>query len=388
MSFIENLGQDAATSAVGGFLNGVTGTLFGGIQASRQWKYKQKEMALQQQYNLENMQRQYQYQLDFWNKQNAYNSPVNSVARWRGAGVSPMAVFGSSPGGAGVAGGSVSVPESSNPSASGVSGNAQFGGMTLAEASQIRNNNRITEANVRLTDAEARLRNSQAADQEWKNTLQPQYERQLDAIISGIESDNTRKSIENAWLPFESAMKLALQSKDLKAKDKAIAKFDAEIDELRSRKLLNDAEADRAKEGARNLASLTLTENESRPYKVDSIIRDNALKTSQTALNWYQHDVLGPQQRQRIAVDTLEAKKRAVKVDAEIERLAKENEYTDAQIEYLKHLRRIGWAKFGVSTALGISAEARGWFSHGSKSGAASGWNVDEDALGAIAATL
>ena len=375
--------------AASSLMEGAVDQIFAGANARREWEYKQKEMALQQEYNLQNMETQYQYQMDFWNAQNRYNDPTNAAARWRNAGVSPMAVFGSSPGGSGVAGSSVSAPTSTNPSASGSYGHgAGLRGATLSEMYQMDNQRKITKAQVDVLRSEARLNDAKAFDQEWKNTLQPQYERQLHEIISGLENDNTRKAIENAWTPFQYAMQAALQAKDLKAKDKAIEKFMAEIDELKSRKLLNEAEAYRAKEGALNLAALTKTEDESRPYKVDSIIRDNALKTSQTALNWYQHDVLGPQQRQRIAVDTLEAKKRAVKVDAEIERLAKENKYTDAQIEYLKHLRRIGWAKFGVSTLKSFSEEARGWFLHGSKSGAASGWNIDEDALGAIAATL
>ena len=44
------LGSSAATSfgSYGG--SGIAGALFGGISAKRQWKYAQKQMALQQQY--------------------------------------------------------------------------------------------------------------------------------------------------------------------------------------------------------------------------------------------------------------------------------------------------------------------------------------------------
>ena len=107
-----------AAGAVGNIASGATNALFGGIQARRNWKYKKKEMALQQKYNLENMQKQFEYQQEAWNRENRYNDPRNASARWRLAGISPNAVFGNSPGGAGVAG-SAGTPDASNPSAGG-----------------------------------------------------------------------------------------------------------------------------------------------------------------------------------------------------------------------------------------------------------------------------
>lgn len=107
-----------AAGAIGNVVSGATNALFGGIQARRNWKYKKKEMDLQQKYNLENMQKQFDYQQEAWNRENRYNDPRNASARWRLAGISPNAVFGNSPGGAGVAG-SAGTPDVSNPSASG-----------------------------------------------------------------------------------------------------------------------------------------------------------------------------------------------------------------------------------------------------------------------------
>ncbi|OUN56498.1 hypothetical protein B5G16_11705 [Alistipes sp. An66] len=241
---------------------------------------------------------------------------------------------------------------------------------------------------TKVADAQARKINAEAVDQEWKNTLQPLFEREREALVSKIESEAAKSAVEAAWADYMAAMQAALASGDLELKQKASKEFDARIDELKSRKVLNEADAEAARASARKMNAEAQTENEARPYKIDSIIRGNALKTSETALNWYRARVLGPSEKDRIDAESAEAKARARKVDAEIERLGKENDYTDAQIKYLKHLRAIGWAKFGVSTLLGISAEARGWFKEGSKTGAASGWAVDDDALGAIAATL
>ena len=48
----QSLGMNAASSAGSSAGAGVADALFGGISARRNWKYKQKEMALQQQYAL------------------------------------------------------------------------------------------------------------------------------------------------------------------------------------------------------------------------------------------------------------------------------------------------------------------------------------------------
>lgn len=314
----------------------------------------------------------------FWREQANYEAPVNEVARLRAAGLSPLSDFSGS-GSPGLS--SVSGVDASQFQADG----ARLPPMDLAELAMQKQS---VDANVELLNAEARLKRSQAVDQEWKNTLQPQYERQLDAIVGAAESDEAKKAIEAAWLPFQNSMQMALSSADLALKKEGLNKYLAEIDELKSRKLLNDADAERAKEAARNLAALTQTENDSREWKVENLQRDVQKKAAETAFTWYQKEVLGPEKRYNLSVNSYEARQRAKKVDFEIERLAKENKYTDAQIEYLKYLRRIGWAKFGVSTALGVSAEARSWFKNGSKAGQASNWNIDEDALGAIAATL
>ena len=68
-------------SSAGG---GLADALFGGISARRNWKYKQKEMALQQQYALEQMSKSAEFQLahdkQMFDYQNAYNDPSAVLA--------------------------------------------------------------------------------------------------------------------------------------------------------------------------------------------------------------------------------------------------------------------------------------------------------------------
>ena len=98
-------------------ISGAIDNMFAAQNQARNWQYKQLEMQQQQRYNERNMQKQFEYSTRSWQMQNEYNDPTNAVARWRAAGVAPQAVFGSSPGGSGVAG-SLDTPDSSNPNAS------------------------------------------------------------------------------------------------------------------------------------------------------------------------------------------------------------------------------------------------------------------------------
>lgn len=142
-----------AAGAVGNIASGAANALFGGIQARRNWKYKQKEMALQQKYNLENMQKQFDYQQEAWNRENRYNDPRNASARWRLAGISPNAVFGHSPGGAGVAG-SAGTPDVSNPSAGGnVDTSTYHPTLTPVEMMRAQNERKVADSQADLNNA-------------------------------------------------------------------------------------------------------------------------------------------------------------------------------------------------------------------------------------------
>lgn len=151
-----NLGSlmgSTAAGAVGNIASGAANALFGGIQARRNWKYKQKEMALQQKYNLENMQKQFEYQQEAWNRENRFNDPRNASARWRLAGISPNAVFGNSPGGAGVAG-SAGTPDVSNPSAGGnVDTSTYHPTLTPVEMMRARNEQKVADSQADLNKA-------------------------------------------------------------------------------------------------------------------------------------------------------------------------------------------------------------------------------------------
>lgn len=169
-----------AAGAIGNVVSGATNALFGGIQARRNWKYKKKEMNLQQKYNLENMQKQFDYQQEAWNRENRYNDPRNASARWRLAGISPNAVFGNSPGGAGVAG-SAGTPDVSNPSAGGnVDTSSYHPTLTPVEMMRAQNEKKVADSQADLNSALAGKARGDTKDPDETKRGQKLYNDGLD----------------------------------------------------------------------------------------------------------------------------------------------------------------------------------------------------------------
>lgn len=169
---------------IGAGAGAATGTLSGLFKPSlkRQWKYKQKEMALTQQYALEQLAKQGEINYANWQKQfdyeNAYNDPSKLFERYRAAGINPSAVLGNSgvavqgtmtPPGAGV--NSVSGPTGSpldfqNPM-SGISSAASLGIDAAAAQSSIDRN----QAAADRDSAEADKLRGDTHSREWRRDM-------------------------------------------------------------------------------------------------------------------------------------------------------------------------------------------------------------------------
>lgn len=127
---------------------------FDNLKARRNWKYRQKEMALQQDYNERNMALQYEYSMRAFNEQNAYNNPLASVTRWRQAGISPAAVYSGSPGGAGIAG-SLATPDSDNPNSGSNMGPSDSSASDIIQAFRLAQEAKLVDSQVELNEANA-----------------------------------------------------------------------------------------------------------------------------------------------------------------------------------------------------------------------------------------
>lgn len=200
----QSLGLNAASSAGSSTGAGLADALFGGISARRNWKYKQKEMALQQQYALEQMSKSAEFQLahdkQMFDYQNAYNDPSAVLERNLAAGLNPAAVLGQS--GVGV---SATIPTSSGgapsghgPVASGSGGGlaalagnpSAYADLQLKDAQQERERSAAD-----LNDAEAEWYKSQTVDKDLRERL---IKAQAGLAEAGITESSSRASLNAA----------------------------------------------------------------------------------------------------------------------------------------------------------------------------------------------
>lgn len=183
LPFAQALGQSAASTGATGLISGGIGQIFAGMNARRQWRYQQKQMALQQRYALEQMQKQSELSYANWQKQfdyeNAYNDPSKVFDRYLKAGVTPAAVLGSS--GVGVnatmPGGSAPSPSGSGPSGSFAGGS---GGFPSFDASAIAQN-MVARSTVDRNDAAANRDNAEA-DMMRGNTHSAEWRKEMDSL--------------------------------------------------------------------------------------------------------------------------------------------------------------------------------------------------------------
>lgn len=200
----QSLGMNAAASSGSSAGAGMADALFGGISARRNWKYKQKEMALQQQYALEQMTKSAEFQLahdkQMFDYQNAYNDPSAVLERNLDAGLNPAAVLGQS--GVGV---SATVPTASGgapsghgPVASGSGGGlAALAGNPSAYADiELKNAQQEREHSAAaLNDAEAEWYKSQTLDKGLRERL---MEAQAGLAEQGITESSSRARLNAA----------------------------------------------------------------------------------------------------------------------------------------------------------------------------------------------
>lgn len=200
----QSLGMNAAASAGSSAGAGMADALFGGISARRNWRYKQKEMALQQQYALEQMTKSAEFQLahdkQMFDYQNAYNAPSAVLERNLAAGLNPAAVLGQS--GVGVSAtiptASGGAPSGHGPVASGSGGGlAALAGNPSAYADiELKNAQQERERSAAaLNDAEADWYKSQTLDKGLRERL---MKAQAGLAEQGITESSSRAKLNAA----------------------------------------------------------------------------------------------------------------------------------------------------------------------------------------------
>ena len=200
----QSVGANAAASAGASAGGGLADVLFGGISARRNWRYKQKEMALQQQYALEQMTKSAEFQLahdkQMFDYQNAYNDPSAVLERNLAAGLNPAAVLGQS--GVGV---SATIPTASGgaPSGHGPVASGSGGGLTALAGNpsayadiELKNAQQERERSAAaLNDAEADWYKSQTVDKDLRERL---MKAQAGLAEQGITESSSRVKLNTA----------------------------------------------------------------------------------------------------------------------------------------------------------------------------------------------
>lgn len=232
-----------------------------------------------QAYNERNMALQNKYQKDMVDYIFQKNDPARAADRWRRAGIAPQAVFGNSPGGAGVAS-DASTPSSSNPDNDSRSFNFV---RTLAERQAVDNEKAIADATVNKLNAEAdKLRGDtkdpdvtkqqQKLDFNWALVKKEREEVQL-------EIDKINKQYEDAMKQADLSIKQQILFETLAKIDKLLA--DTEVskqmkENLKSQKALIEAQTKTEGSKQRNLDSSSAL-NDSERETVDAL-RDGRVK--------------------------------------------------------------------------------------------------------------
>lgn len=212
-SFGQALGQSAASAGTTGLISGALGQLFAGMNARRQWRFQQKQMALQQKYALEQMQKQSELSYANWQKQfdyeNAYNDPSEVFGRYLKAGVTPAAVLGSS--GVGVnatmSGGSAPMPSASGPSGGAPVGSGGFAPIDPTSIAQ----NMVAQSTVHRNTAAANRDDAEAANLRG-NTHTQEWREQMDNLELQIARHNVKDAREVANLREAQAQILSIEA--------------------------------------------------------------------------------------------------------------------------------------------------------------------------------
>lgn len=229
-----------------GFLSGLIGSAanFGLDQMSNSVNSKRQQF-----YNERNMELQHEYQKKMVDYVAEKNEPRKAVARWRAAGIAPEAVFGNSPGGAGISS-DAAAPSSSNPDG----GSSRYDFFrTAAEQQQMENDRKIADATVNKLNAEAdKLR----GDTKDPDVTKRQQKLEFDWTLVKKEREEVQLEIDKINKMYEDAMKQA----DLSIKQQILFETLAKIDKLMADKEVSEQMKENLKSQKALIEAQTKTE--------------------------------------------------------------------------------------------------------------------------------
>lgn len=238
--------------------------------AAASFAMKEGHNAIAQSRNEKNMALEHDYWKRRVNQLEEMNKPSRQVAKWRSAGIAPQAVFGNSPGGAGIA------TDASSPNSQTPMGSSDFNFVTtIAERQRMKNEKAIADATVDKLNAEAeKLRGDTKDPKVTKDLQQLEFDwnivkKQREQVQ--LDVDEIDKEFRRAVNEADLQIKRGLYFETLSKIDKLIA--DKEVSEemkqnLQKQRDLIDAQIDSTKAQAGLTKAQTKTENDLREKRV------------------------------------------------------------------------------------------------------------------------
>lgn len=241
--------------------------------AAASFAMKEGHNAIAQSRNEKNMALEHDYWKRRVNQLEEMNKPSRQVAKWRSAGIAPQAVFGNSPGGAGIAT-DASAPNSQTPM-----GSSDFNFVTtIAERQRMKNEKAIADATVNKLNAEAEklrgdtkdpnvTKDSQRLEFDW-NLVKKQREQVQLAV------DEINKEFQRAINEADMQIKRGLYSETLAKIDKLIADKDVSDEmkqNLQKQRDLIESQISATQAQTDFTKAQTITENMSRDDRIKEI---------------------------------------------------------------------------------------------------------------------
>ena len=239
--------------------------------AAASFAMKEGHNAIAQSRNEKNMALEHDYWKRRVNQLEEMNKPSRQVAKWRSAGIAPQAVFGNSPGGAGIA------TDASSPNSQTPMGSSDFNFVTtIAERQRMKNEKAIADATVDKLNAEAeKLRGDTKDPKVTKDLQQLEFDwnivkKQREQVQLNV--DEIDKEFRRAVNEADLQIKRGIYSETLSKIDKLIA--DKEVSEemkqnLQKQRDLVEAQIDSTKAQTGLTKAQTKTENDLREKRVE-----------------------------------------------------------------------------------------------------------------------
>lgn len=238
--------------------------------AAASFAMKEGHNAIAQSRNEKNMALEHDYWKRRVNQLEEMNKPSRQVAKWRSAGIAPQAVFGNSPGGAGIA------TDASSPNSQTPMGSSDFNFVTtIAERQRMKNEKAIADATVDKLNAEAeKLRGDTKDPKVTKDLQQLEFDwnivkKQREQVQ--LDVDEIDKEFRRAVNEADLQIKRGIYAETLSKIDKLIA--DKEVSEemkqnLQKQRDLIEAQIDSTKAQTGLTEAQTKTENDLREKRV------------------------------------------------------------------------------------------------------------------------